>query len=48
MKKKLYTIPLTEVVAMAGSCNIMKVGSDLPDDPGTNTLPAPRRRTDVF
>ena len=48
MKKKLYSIPQSEEVPMAGTCYIMKIGSELPDDPGTSTLPAPKRRTDVF
>lgn len=49
MEKKLYSIPQTEVTAMAGTCNIMKTsigmeGSNLPTEPGS----APKRRAEVF
>ncbi len=46
MEKKQYIIPDVEIV----SCrvrNILKVGSELPDDPGTVNS-APRHRKDVF
>ena len=43
MEKKIYNSPLTEVVAIDGSCNIMKTSIDLlPDMAPTN------RRTPVF
>jgi len=42
MKKKLYSIPQTEVVAMEGACNVMRTSIELGPDP------APRRRTQVF
>lgn len=41
MEKKLYSIPQTEVVAMAGTCNVMKTSIDLLPDM------APKR-TQVF
>ena len=40
MKKKIYSIPHTEVAVMAGTCNIMKTSIDLLPDM------APKRRTD--
>ena len=40
MKKKIYSIPHTEVAAMEGTCNIMKTSIDLLPDM------APKRRTD--
>lgn len=45
MEKKLYMMPQTEVIAMEGSCNIMKTSIDLLPDMG---LPAPKRLTPVF
>lgn len=46
MEKKLYFIPLTEVVAMAGTYNVMKTSID-PDipDPGAG---APERKNPAF
>jgi hypothetical protein len=46
---KKYMTPMVETV----SChfqNLMKVASDVPIDPGfqNNSLPAPKRRTEVF
>ena len=42
MKKKIYSIPHTEVAAMAGTCNIMKTSIDPLVDP------APKRRDSAF
>ena len=41
--KKTYSIPQTEVVAMEGSCNIMKTSIDLLPD-----MAPKRRETEVF
>jgi len=43
-KLKLYVTPSIEILACAPQ-SLMKT-SDLPPDPGT--MPAPRRRTEVF
>ena len=43
MEKKLYSIPQTEVTAMAGTCNIMKTSIDLLPD-----MAPKRRKTEVF
>lgn len=45
MKKKQYIVPDVEIVLYKVQ-NLMKVGSDLPDDP-TGKTSAPRR-TNVF
>ena len=42
MEKKIYSIPHTEVAAMAGTCNIMKTSIELGPDP------APERREPKF
>ena len=47
MKKKLYSIPQTEVALTTGACSIMKTSigmndTNLPSEPGM----APKRRTD--
>ena len=46
MEQKKYIIPCVEILSYQVQ-NLMKVGSDLPDDPGSTT-PAPERRTEVF
>ena len=43
MKKKIYSIPQTEVVAMQGLCNVMKTSIDLLPD-----MAPKRRKTEVF
>ena len=43
MKKKIYSIPQTEVAAMAGTCNIMKTSIDLLPD-----MAPKRHTTEVF
>lgn len=45
MEKKRYNIPNVEVLSYKAQ-SLMKIGSDLPDDPGKT--PAPARRTEVF
>lgn len=44
-KLKLYVTPSIEILACAPQ-SLMKTGSELP--PGPGTMPAPRRRTEVF
>ena len=44
-KLKLYVTPSIEILACT-PLNLMRVASDEPIDPGT--MPAPRRRTEVF
>lgn len=46
LEKKKYNIPNVEIV-LYKTQSLMKIGSDLPDDPG-NTTPSPSRRTSVF
>lgn len=45
-KLKIYMTPSIEILACTPQ-SLMKVGSDLPDDPVVIT-PAPRRKTEVF
>ena len=45
MKKKLYSTPQVENLLYITQ-SLMKIGSDLPDDP--SATPAPARRTEVF
>lgn len=46
-KMKKYMIPTVETVFCQFQY-LMKVASEEPIDPGNNSMPAPRRRTEVF